>query len=428
MVPRFSRDMSVLGGQRFFLLLVQTVTSVLVSRTLGPDSYGALAFAMSIVGLCALPAMSGMAPLMVREAAQCKQTHDWYSLSSMLSKANIWTAVISILAISAIIFWSFYYIDVENRKISLILSVLFIPLISYTVIYSSVLQGFGQAIYSQSLEWVLTPFIYLSIILILWVNQYLTIETAIIGSLLSIFISFILMIRKNVKILSNLSKGHFNLIELFKSKPDRKWLVVFLPFLFLKLAGSLNNYIPSLMLGLMTSDYSLGIYKVSESISLMASLPLLLINMLIGPRFVALYAVKDLAGIEDLGKKSARITFLLSGLFIIILVIFGHSILELLYGTSYIGSYNALIILSLGQLVNVGCGSVALILNMTGFERDSMKTLMLSTLLNIVLCLVLVPLWQEIGAAMASAISLMLWNMGLVRLVRKRLAIRIAIV
>lgn len=428
MAPRFTADMFVLGGQRLFLLLIQTVTSVLVSRSLGPDSYGALAFAMSIVGLCALPAMSGMSAFMMREAAQCKQTHDWYSLTVILSKANIWVAFISIAAISVIIFWTFNYIDTENRRISLFLSVIFVPLISYTAIYSSVLQGFGQAVYSQSLEWALTPFIYMALILILWLIEELTIETAIMGSFLSISISLIFMIIKNIKILSQSSNNKFKLVELFKSKPDTKWMAAFLPFLFLKLSGSLNNYIPSIMLGMISDNYSVGIYKISESISLIAALPLLLINMLIGPRFVALYAAKDLSGIEELGKKSARITFLLSALFIVSLIVFGNYILELLYGKSYIGSYNALIILSLGQLVNVGCGSVALILNMTGFERDSMKTLMLSTLLNIVLCLLLVPLWQEIGAAIASAVSLILWNMGLMRLVRKRLAIRIAIV
>lgn len=201
-----------------------------------------------------------------------------------------------------------------------------------------------------------------------------------------------------------------------------------MPFFLLRLSGSLNGYIPSLILALQTNDYLVGLYKVSESIAVMTALPLLLVNLLIGPRFVALYARKDMAGIEDLGKKSSRITFACATVFAVGLALYGHDILELLYGKAYVESYNALIIMALGQIINVGCGSVALILNMTGYERDTIKVLLISTLLNIALCIILVPLWQETGAAIASAVSLCLWNAGLVRLVRQRLAISIAVI
>lgn len=425
---KFLKDISALGGQRLFLLLVQTVTSVLVSRTLGPDHYGALAFAMSLAGFCALPAMSGMAPLMVREAGRSEEQRDWHSLSTVVSKANLWTILISLTAMTLMISYAIVYIDTDNRKTALLLAALFIPLISLTAIYSSLLQGFGQAVYSQSLEWMMTPFIYGFLVMILWVNTALTIETAISASLISILIPLVFMIFKTTMKITDLSLGQFILKDLFKSKPDMKWLAVLTPFFLLSLSGSLNNYIPSLLLGFKTNDYLVGIYRVSESISAMTAMPLLLVNMLIGRQFVALYARKDMAGIEDLGRKSARVTFIMAAIFAAILFWFGREILEFLYGKAFVGSYDSLIILVLGQIVNVGSGSVALILNMTGFERDTVKVLLISTVLNISLCMVLVPLWQETGAAIASAASLSLWNAGLVRLVHQKLAIRISVI
>lgn len=424
---KFIRDIFVLGGQRIFLLLVQTLTSVLVSRTLGPEHYGALAFAMSVAGLCALPAMSGLTPLMTREAARCKIEKSWISLSAMLSKANLWIFLVSITAISIIMIYSNAHSSNEIRTHALLIGIFFVPLIAYTSLYTAILQGFGKTILAQSLECLATPIIYGTLILYLWLTENLTMIAAIASSFISILAPLLLMMFKSVKQILKISDNTLRPPDLVKNKPDLEWFKILMPFFFLKLLGSLNNYIPSIILGIETNDYLVGIYKISESISMMTSLPLILVGMLIGPRFVALYAKKDLVEIERLAQFSARLAFMLALLFALIMFFFGGSLLELLYGKSYSQSYNALIILAVGQLINVGCGSVALILNMTGHERETLRTFLFSALVNIVLSLVLVPIWQEIGAAVASAVSLSLWNLGLIGLVRKRLAIRIAI-
>ena len=63
-----------------------------------------------------------------------------------------------------------------------------------------------------------------------------------------------------------------------------------------------------------------------------------------------------------------------------------------------------------GQLVNVLCGSVGYILNMTENQNIFRNITIFAVVINIFLNLILIPMYGIIGAAIASAISLILWN------------------
>jgi len=73
--------------------------------------------------------------------------------------------------------------------------------------------------------------------------------------------------------------------------------------------------------------------------------------------------------------------------------------------------------------VNSAAGSVGMLLNMTRYERDTAKGLAVSAILNVVLNLLLIPLLGIIGAAIATAVSLITWKVLLWWVVRWRLGI-----
>jgi O-antigen/teichoic acid export membrane protein len=72
-------------------------------------------------------------------------------------------------------------------------------------------------------------------------------------------------------------------------------------------------------------------------------------------------------------------------------------------------------------------GSASLLLVMTGHERDAAVGLGIGALLNIVLSLILIPQWGLEGAAVATTISMVAWNLLLVAFVFKRLQIHTTI-
>ena len=69
------------------------------------------------------------------------------------------------------------------------------------------------------------------------------------------------------------------------------------------------------------------------------------------------------------------------------------------FGAEYSAAYLPLVILSIGQLVNAGTGSVAYLLNMSGHEQDTMRVYFVAALVNAVLNFILVPKYGMFGAA-----------------------------
>ncbi|HMG66755.1 MAG TPA: polysaccharide biosynthesis C-terminal domain-containing protein, partial [Chitinophagaceae bacterium] len=83
----------------------------------------------------------------------------------------------------------------------------------------------------------------------------------------------------------------------------------------------------------------------------------------------------------------------------------------------------ALAILCIGQLINVLCGSVGTVLIMTGHQKFSVYALVVSTVVNIILNILLTPRYGVVGTAIATAGSLMMWNLLMYWFVRKKVKI-----
>ena len=86
-------------------------------------------------------------------------------------------------------------------------------------------------------------------------------------------------------------------------------------------------------------------------------------------------------------------------------------------------SGSALKILCIGQLVNASVGSVGVLLDMTGNEKDSAGAIGLGAGANVALNALLIPRYGVEGAAIATATSIVIRNILLSVRVRQRLNI-----
>ena len=93
-------------------------------------------------------------------------------------------------------------------------------------------------------------------------------------------------------------------------------------------------------------------------------------------------------------------------------------------GDEFVVARWALVALVLGQLVNVGAGSVGYLLIMTGHQIPCARVFFASAVVNVILNAIAIPRFGILGAAIATAFSMMLWNVWLHRLVVKHLNVR----
>jgi len=200
------------------------------------------------------------------------------------------------------------------------------------------------------------------------------------------------------------------------------WMRDALPLLFLSTLGVVNTWTDTLMLGAIKGAEAVGIYAVANRGSGLITFFLTAANMALAPTIANLHARRNLVQLQLLVTKSARVTLFFSFPLALSLIVFGNWFL-LLVGPDFTRGQLALAILSVGQVINVGMGSVAMLLVMTGHERDAARGIGISAMLNVVLNALLIPTWGIEGAALATASSMILWNILLAIWVYNRLGI-----
>ena len=188
----------------------------------------------------------------------------------------------------------------------------------------------------------------------------------------------------------------------------------------------LFGYADSFLLGIFKNDQEVGIYRVAVQISSLVVFALAALNQMLHPHFSRLYAEKNMEELQRLVSFSSKIILFLSVIPSVIFLVFGEMIVTYVYGQEYSIGSNTLSILIVGNLLNAAFGSVGALLNMTGHEKDSMRGMIIALIVNIVLDVVLIPYYGMEGAAVATAVSMVVWNVILRRYVRLRLGIESA--
>ena len=108
-------------------------------------------------------------------------------------------------------------------------------------------------------------------------------------------------------------------------------------------------------------------------------------------------------------KHSSRIIVLLTVPVVLFVCLFSENILYF-FGENYTQGKQALLILMVGQLVASFFGVSAIYLNMTGRQSVFQIVLIFAVLVNLILNIILIPMYSITGAAIAFVSSLLFWN------------------
>ena len=164
-----------------------------------------------------------------------------------------------------------------------------------------------------------------------------------------------------------------------------------------------------LILTTYSSFESVAYYSVAVKLSTLIALSLLSVNIVVAPKIAEIYEKRKTNELQLLIKKSTRLIFIISIFLLSFIFLFSEYILSL-FGPNYIVASTPLVILLSAQLYNSVSGPSAIYLNMTGKQRVLNWILIIGLLTNIFLNLCLIPNYGMNGAAIATLVSLVLWN------------------
>ena len=198
----------------------------------------------------------------------------------------------------------------------------------------------------------------------------------------------------------------------------RNLLNVSLPMLLTSSMGYILQWTGIFILGIFRPEWEVGVYNVAMKISLVTSISLFAINSIAAPKFAELFAQGKMKDFEKIVHQSTRLIFWTSAPFLLLFLIFPTFFLGL-FGEEYIFGKWTLIYLTIGQFINAISGSVGYILQMTGKQKTFQNIMIVSTIINIIMNVIFIPKFGITGAAIASALSLIIWNLTSIFMVKK---------
>jgi O-antigen/teichoic acid export membrane protein len=207
---------------------------------------------------------------------------------------------------------------------------------------------------------------------------------------------------------------------------SREWLFTGVPLMFTLVLNLVLSQTSPILLGFLSDAKSLGLFAAAFRVAYLLTFFQAAVNFIISPIIARLYANGEKERLQHLLTSSVRITFL-AGLVTALLFIFGNQFILSVFGKEFLPARVALIIMTLGYLCDIALGSTMTLMTMTGFQKALANILGIFTIINIALNLLLIPVWNFTGAAIASTSTLILSRLVLMIYMRKKVGVNPAI-
>ncbi len=386
----YARNVEWFGISKIFTLIFSLITTMVVARSLGPEIFGKLNYALSIVGIFSVFANLGIDNILYRELVAHKEKRE-----ELLGSAIFLKLILGVVSILGIIIFLFFLQEEMYLKIIIgLLSLSFVTqpltLLSFDFLkdkeakYVTITQVLTLLISSglKILSVILTPsLIYFSLILV--------IENIIAGSL------YIYQLKKIKKV---------NLRLLPTKRMTASIFFLSLPLVLFSVFGEIYARIDQIMLRHFIDTTTVGFYAAAVRVTeLCYTLP----NILIGALFPALVnASRDSQAEYSKRFKVFFITLGASSFIISILFFLSSDIfIKIIYGTEFFASGAILKIYIFSLFGSFISGLIYQDLIIKNNTRLLITLPALTAILNITLNIYFIPLYGAPGAALATVIS-----------------------
>lgn len=202
------------------------------------------------------------------------------------------------------------------------------------------------------------------------------------------------------------------------------WLAVSLPILLVESFYLLLSYTDVLVLQQFRSSEEVGVYFAVVKTLALVSFIHYAMSATTAHRFAEYHATGDNERLSAYVTHAIKWTFWPSLAATLALLACGKPLLWL-FGPKFVVGYDIMFIAAIGLVVRSAIGPVERLLNMLGHQHVCALAYGLAFVMNVVLCVTLVPRFGGHGAAAATSISLVFETVLLFWIVRRRLGLHV---
>lgn len=329
-----------------------------------------------------------------------------------------------IIITTSIVFGSIWYYGVTKLNwvmnltdySGLSVALLIIPIYSLNIFFRAILQGQNKIYSSVIPDTLIRPMVLLASLYLMGYFNIIASPTELLWILFAILTcSLVFFILKAFQKVNNQEQSE---------RP--KWFKQAIILLPLGLIATLNERIDVVMIAKYLGPSENAVYATAFKFALFSGFGLVILNQIMVPHYAKHFKNgDDKLNLEKIIKPNVRLSFGLSLTVFLFLIFLSPFLLSFFgkTGESYELSYTPIIILAIGQLINVAVGSTGYILTMAKKENLVFISVIIGAIINLILNIVLLPLYGIIGAAIATSASMIAWNILMLIFVKRETGI-----
>jgi len=199
-----------------------------------------------------------------------------------------------------------------------------------------------------------------------------------------------------------------------------EWRRTAVPLVAIAVAEAAINRTGVMALGLTGHTADAGVYALIFNVTSIVVLPRIAVNTRFAPMVSEFFARRDQAGLQDLITKAAIWTLVGAVCVALPLSFLAEPVLAW-FGPSFQAAVVPMRVLLLSQVIAASAGSQIFLMTMTGQERSAAIVVVLAALGNFGLTVPLIHLFGTTGAAIANAITLLVWNVAMATVIQRKL-------
>lgn len=372
-------------------MIFPLITFPYVTRVLGADGIGKVAFANSIVNYFVMFAGLGIPVYGIREIAKVR--------NDKIAVDKIFSEIVIINFISTFIFSAIYYFSIFSNKLTIYKNNEFLFVIVGLILILNFInidwlyQGFEQYKYITFRSLI---FKVLSLVLL-----FITVRIK--GDYVKYAaLAIIAQSGSNILNIINCRKlVSFNIKNIDLKKHIRPIIIIF----FMGIAINVYNNLDSTILGVISGDVYVGYYTAAVKINRMVISVITSLGVVLLPR-LSYYIENDRKQFDNLLNNSIQYVLFITIPSCVGLFLLAPNIISLFSGSEFIPAISAM-------RINIPVILFVAIANVTSLqillplkkEKQVMITNIIAAVLNVILNMIFIPKYQQNGAAFSSAVS-----------------------
>jgi len=391
-------------------------SQLLIARMVGVDTYGVYAYVFAWMAVLAYFSALGFDVALLRFVPAYEAEHAWPLLRGVIRYAERRATIVGIsvilVGVSVIMFRG---LSPQLRN-TFFIGFMVVPVWALLWIRCSVVRAFGGVVSAIAPDRVvrdgmLVGLIALASLGLEWTLDAPTVMMAtLVSSVVGLTLASLAMRRLRPHIIDDVLPAY----------DTPTWRRAALPLVIIGATEALMNRSGVILLGWMGETKAAGIYSLAFNIAFVVALPRIAVNTLFAPTISGLFARKDQVMLQVLITTAASWTLAAASCIVLALFVLAEPLLAW-FGPGYEAGVPALRILLIGQVIVASAGSQLYVMTMTGHERNAAVLLVSCAMVNAAASAVLIGLFGLTGAAVATAATLIVWNLAMALSLWRRL-------